>query len=133
VACSGSESAIAPELGVITLSAGTIDPAFDPRIHEYSAVIPSGTLNLTVTPAAAAGTTLTVSEDGGPAAQVASGTASAPLAVPARGSLSVVTVVASRGNVTSTYGIHLAQADDNDATLSGLALSAGTLNPAFSS
>src|SRR5438552_5824084 len=128
-ACSGSEPATAPELGVITLSAGAINPAFDPAIHEYSAVIPSGTLNLTVTPSAGAGLAVTISQDGGPAAQVASGTASAPLAVPARGSLSVITVVASRGNVTATYTIHLAQADDNDATLSGLTVTAGTLNP----
>lgn len=133
-ACSSGTPAPA-RLDGLALSAGALNPAFDPDVHAYSALVPAGTLNLTVTPAATAAhaAKITVSQDGAAAQTVASGAASAPLAVPARGAQSVVTLVASVGSETSTYTIQLVQMDDGDATLSGLALSAGTLNPAFSS
>jgi len=135
-ACSSGDG-VTPEgaaaLQELTLSAGSINPAFDPGVHAYSAVLPAGTLNVSVTATAAAGTSVTLSQDGGAATALTSGAASPPLAVPARGARSMLSVVTTSGQSSATYTIQLVQADDNDATLSGLALSAGSLNPAFSS
>src|SRR3954462_11531428 len=89
-ACSGSKvDSVAPALTGLTLSAGTLNPSFDPAVHDYSAVVPFGTLNLAITPAGESGSTVTVEQDG----QAVSG---GVLAVPARGSQSVVQVAVAR-------------------------------------
>jgi len=114
------------DLANLTLSSGTLNPAFDPAITNYTASVPNAVSSGTVTP-----TTLTdvasVSVNGTP---VTSGSASQsiPLSV---GSNTISTVVTAQDGVsTKTYSVTVTRTS-TVSTLSGLALSAGTLSPTF--
>jgi hypothetical protein len=137
-ACSSASGPTGPgELDGLTLSAGTLNPAFDSSITSYVATIPFGTVGVTVTPTAstAHASAISVTQDAGSSAAVASGSPSAALSVPAHGSQSAVKIAVTPpgGGTPVVYTVTLVQADDGDATLGGLVLSAGSLSPAFSS
>jgi hypothetical protein len=137
-ACSSASGPTGPgELDGLALSAGTLNPAFNSSITSYVATVPFGTLGVSVTPTAstAHASAIAVLQDSGSPATVASGSPSAALSVPAHGSQSVVQIAVTPpgGGTPVVYTVTLVQADDGDATLGGLVLSAGTLSPAFSS
>ena len=133
-ACSGNSVTSAPTLTALTVSAGTLNPAFDPAVTAYSATVPFGTLSVTVTPSTSASSAVTVTQDAGAAVTVASGAASPALTVPARGAQSLINISvapAGGGGAAVTYTVQLVQADDATASLSSLAPSVGSLSPAF--
>jgi hypothetical protein len=101
-------------LSAISLSAGTLSPAFNPQVKDYTVKVSSN-----VTSIAVAGTTNHAS------ATVAGNTGDKALAVGA--TVIELTVTAQDGATTALYRVTALRAASNDATLSGLTVSAGTL------
>jgi lysophospholipase L1-like esterase len=125
-------------LSAVAVSAGTLTPAFAADTVSYAVTVANGTATFAVTPTARdAHATIQVRQGAGAFASVASGAASAALAVPAVGGSSTITlrVTAEDGVTVREYAVVLAQdapgALSSDAALSALAVSAGTLTPAF--
>jgi hypothetical protein len=126
-------------LQALSLSAGSLVPAFTTGTLGYTAVLPNPTTTFTVTPTTTdPHATVEVAQDGGTFAAVASGSASAALTAPAADGVTATTltvrVTAQDGVTQQDYTIAVTQAAPaTDATLSGLASSAGSLSPAFAS
>ncbi|MDQ1233984.1 hypothetical protein QE450_001482 [Paenibacillus sp. SORGH_AS306] len=116
------------DLSALSLSAGTLSPAFASGTTNYTASVGNATTSLTVTPTVADGTA-SVKVNG---VTVTSGNASGaiPLNV---GSNTITTVVTAQNNTTKTYTITVTRSASSNANLSGLSLSAGTLSPTFAS
>ena len=114
-------------LFVLTLSSGTLSPAFASSTTTYTASVVNTVTSIKVTPTVT-DSTATVKVNG---TTVASGTASGSVAL-AVGTNTITTMVtAEDGTTTKTYTVTLNRALSAIATLSGLALSSGTLSPAF--
>lgn len=114
-------STVTATLSDMTIDAGTLVPAFDENTFDYTATLPAGT---TVTPtitatAAEAGSIVDIAN----AADVTSATEA--------DRTSTVTVTGEDGTTINVYTIVFDVAASNDATLSDLSLSVGTLDPAF--
>ena len=106
----------------LTLSSGVLSPPFSADTTNYTVTLPNGRTNLTVTPTVAdANATVTV--NGG---SVGSGLSLALGANPI-----IVRVTAQDGTTTQTYTLDAIRPVANDASLSSLVLSSGTLNPPF--
>ena len=113
-------------LSGLALSSGTLSPAFAAATATYSATVTNATTSLTVTPTVSqANATVKVN-----ATAVTSGSASASIALSVGANTITVTVTAQDGTI-KTYTTTVTRAASSDATLSGLALSSGTLSPAF--
>jgi len=120
-------------LSALTVSTGSLTPAFAPATTSYAVMAPNGTTSFSVTSTANdASATITVAVNGGTAVPVSSGS-TASVAVPAAGGSAAISLVvtAQDGVTTRTYGVTLTQAPSSDASLSALAVGAGTLAPAF--
>ena len=127
-AASLSSNAALASLG---LSAGTLSPVFSGAVTSYTASVLNPTTALTVTPAVAVpGAIMKVN-----GVDVASGSASGSIALAAGPNTITTLVTAPDGVTTKTYTVIVTRAAgiSNDATLSGLTLSAGTASPAFAS
>ncbi|MDT8432714.1 MAG: cadherin-like beta sandwich domain-containing protein [Bacteroidales bacterium] len=114
-------SSVTATLSDLTIDVGTLVPVFDENTFDYTATLPAGT---TVTPtitatAAEAGSTVDVVD----AADLTSATEA--------DRTSTVTVTGEDGTTINVYSIVFDVAASNDATLSDLTLSEGTLDPAF--
>ena len=126
-------------LQALSLSAGSLTPAFTTGTLSYTAALPNPTTSFTVTPTSTdTHATIEVAQDSGAFAPVTSGGASAALTAPtADGATSTtitVRVTAQDGTTTQDYTITATQdAPSPDATLRALALNAGSLSPAFAS
>jgi pectin methylesterase-like acyl-CoA thioesterase len=131
---SGGGAAREASLASVTVSPGTLRPGtFAPDTLSYFLDLPYGTKTFTLAPTATdPSATLSVAQDGGDPA-VATGSTSLDFAAPAVGGRSYVTVVVKSGAATETYGFLVTQVVGHDATLSNLAVSAGTFTPAFAS
>ena len=112
----------------LTLSVGTLAPMFDFATTTYTVALASSVDTLTVTPTAtnAGGATITVNaaavDIGGAVIDL---TAGPPMDI-------LIVVTAADTTTTMTYTVTATRAEaDQDATLSGLTLSAGALNPVF--
>ena len=106
----------------LTLSSGVLSPPFSADTTNYTVTLPNGRTNLTVRPTVAdANATVTV--NGG---SVGSGLSLALGANPI-----IVRVTAQDGTTTQIYNLNAIRPVGNDASLSNLALSSGTLNPPF--
>lgn len=108
-------------LGDLSIATGTLEPAFDAATLAYTAVLPYGT-------AAAPGVTATPTNAGASvdvtdATDVTSGTES--------DRTTTIVVTAEDGTTTETYTIVFSIAPNDDATLSALSVSIGTLAPDF--
>ncbi|MGV7116504.1 cadherin-like beta sandwich domain-containing protein [Paenibacillus kyungheensis] len=116
------------DLSALSLSAGTLSPAFASGTTNYTASVGNATTSLTVTPTVA-DSTASVKVNG---VTVTSGNASGaiPLNV---GSNTITTVVTAQNNTTKTYTITVTRSASSNANLSGLSLSTGTLSPTFAS
>ncbi|MDR0732392.1 MAG: cadherin-like beta sandwich domain-containing protein, partial [Treponema sp.] len=123
-AATGSESNDAA-LQSLELSAGTLDPAFDPETTSYAVSVGNGIASLAVT-----GT----KRHSGAALDPADGAAAKALNV-GSGNVFAITVTAEDGTTQKTYTVTVTRAatgkESGDASLASLALSAGTLSPAF--
>jgi gliding motility-associated-like protein len=116
-------------LSNLTLSAGTLNPSFTSGTTSYTASASNATANITVTPTTtSANSTVTVN-----GTTVASGSASGAINLNIGPNTITVVVTAEDGTTTDTYTVVVTRAASPNATLSNLTISAGTLNPAFSS
>jgi hypothetical protein len=124
-------------LGALTVSTGTLTPAFDSEVVSYAVTVANGTTSFQVTPTARSPRAymIQVKQGSGAFTAVPSGAASPSYAVPAVGSSSSVTVrvIAEDQVATKAYVVRVTQARglSSDATLRSLAVSAGSLSPTF--
>lgn len=97
----------------LVLSAGTLTPAFTAETTSYTASVTNGTTSITVTPTArSTSATITVHVNDGTAATVASGSASAGLALNAGSNVIGVRVTAEDGSM-STYTVTVTRSGTN--------------------
>ena len=135
---SGHKSAVTVEnanITSLTLSSGTLSPAFDVNTTLYAAQVANNVSSMTATMTTADPTsTITVNGQA-----VSSGAASQPinLSVGANANTIKIVVMAQDGITTKTYTVvvtRLAAVLSNNANLAGLSLSTGSaLSPAFAS
>lgn len=120
------------ELSALTLSSGTLSPAFDPGTLAYTADVPNAVTSVTVTPTGGdAFSTIEVQVNGGGYAPVASGNPSGSLALNV-GNNSIDVRVTAQDTVTQdVYSIVVDRAPSSNANLSALSVSPGTLSPTF--
>ncbi|MCP8939836.1 cadherin-like beta sandwich domain-containing protein [Alsobacter sp. SYSU M60028] len=116
-------------LASLALSSGSLSPAFDSATTAYAVTVTNDTASINLTPVATdAGATVAVTANGA-AVTLAAGVASAPLNV---GTNSVVVEVTAADGVSRTsYRLTVTRQPSPNATLSALAVSSGTLTPAF--
>ena len=119
-------------LSALTLSVGTLSPAFNASTLNYATTVVNATNSITVTPTTA-DVNAAVTVNG---TIVASGAVSTAIALAVGSNAITVTVTAEDGIASKTYAVTVTReavigASDN-ADLSGLTLSASTLLPAFS-
>src|SRR5262249_18160860 len=116
-------------LSGLTISAGTLTPAFAINTLAYNDSVSSATASVTVAPTAADdGEQIKVS-----ALAVPTGAPSGPITLATGNNTINVVVTAADNTTTQTYVITVNRAGalSNNAALSGLTISAGTLTPAF--
>jgi hypothetical protein len=115
------------DLQGLALSAGTLTPAFDPTVPRYTAAVPYAPGTVSVTPSVAVPTsTLTIND--------ASAVAGVPYPVALQVGTNAISVhvLAENGVAARTYTVDVARAaPDTNARLAALAVSVGTLTPAF--
>jgi len=115
-------------LSNISLSAGTvIVPIFKATALTYTANVANAVTSITETPTAADATAV-IKVNG---VVVASGKASASLPLVSGPNVISTVVTAQDGKTTQTYTVTVTRTPLVNATLSGLALSTGTLSPTF--
>jgi gliding motility-associated-like protein len=116
------------DLTSLTLSNGTLSPAFVTATTTYTASVSNATTAITLTPTIA-DATATVTVNGN---AVTSGSASGSIALSV-GANTITTVVTAQDGTTKTYTITVTRAPSANANLSALVLNSGTLSPVFSS
>ncbi|MBB3058764.1 cadherin-like beta sandwich domain-containing protein, partial [Mucilaginibacter gotjawali] len=114
-------------LSNLTISQGTLTPVFAIATTSYTATVPNDVSSITLTPTTNdAMATVTVN-----GTAVTSGTASANIPLNF-GTNAITTVVTARdGTTTKTYTVTITRVALTNADLANLAVSAGTLTPAF--
>ncbi|MBV8388274.1 MAG: cadherin-like beta sandwich domain-containing protein [Mucilaginibacter sp.] len=116
-------------LSNLTISVGTLAPAFSSGTTSYAANVSNATTSIRVTPTAAdVNSTITVN-----GTAVTSGSASGPIALSVGTNVISVVVTAQDGTTTDTYTISVSRAPSSIVTLSNLTISSGTLTPVFNS
>jgi alpha-tubulin suppressor-like RCC1 family protein len=117
-------------LSAITLSKGTLSPAFSAGTTGYTASVSSSVSSITITPTVAdSGATVKVNN-----ASVASGSPSGTINLIMGDNTINTDVTAENGVSTRTYSVVITRGvPSTNANLSGLTLSAGFLNPTFTS
>ncbi|HTK20459.1 MAG TPA: cadherin-like beta sandwich domain-containing protein, partial [Mucilaginibacter sp.] len=121
-------SAVA-NLSNLTISAGTLAPAFTSGTNSYAASVSNATASITVIPTATdANATITVN-----GTAVVSGNASAPISLSVGNNVISIVVTAQDGSTVNTYTISVSRAPSSIVTLSNLTVSSGTLIPVFDS
>ena len=116
------------DLGALSMSSGTLSPAFASGTTGYTASVGNATTSVTFTPTALAGTSgITVN-----GVATASGATSAPIALYVGSNTISMLVTAQDGITTKAYSVTVTRATSANAALSALSLSGGTLSPAFS-
>ena len=113
-------------LSALTLSSGTLSPTFVSGTKTYTTNVANAITDLTVTPTLS-NSFAAVTVNGTP---VASGIVSNSIPLVVGSNLLTVLVTAQDGTTTSTYTVTVTRFA-TDSSLSGLALSTGTLSPAF--
>jgi gliding motility-associated-like protein len=117
------------DLSAMSISAGTLAPAFVSGTTTYTASVNNATTSITVTPTRAeANATITVN-----GTAVASGSASGNITLTVGANVITTVVTAQDGSTTKTYTTTVTRAGSANADLSALAVSTGTLSPTFAS
>lgn len=114
-------------LATLTLSNGNLSPSFAAAITSYSATVGNATKSITLTPTVVDSKTK-VSINGN---LLASGGATVSLAIGSN-TFSIVTT-AEDGTTSKTYTLNVARLAGDNASLSSIALSSGSLAPTFNS
>ncbi|MFB5761966.1 cadherin-like beta sandwich domain-containing protein [Paenibacillus medicaginis] len=117
-------------LSGLTLSSGSLSPAFASDTTSYTASVANSVGSITVTPTVS-DSNATVTVNG---TEVTSGSASGEISLSV-GSSNTITVVvtAQDGTTKQTYTVTVTRASSSKAELSGLTLSSGSLSPVFAS
>jgi uncharacterized repeat protein (TIGR02543 family) len=116
-------------LSAMSISSGTLDPAFASATTSYTASVVNNVSSLTVTPTAAeSNATITVN-----GTAVSSGQTSSPMSLTVGNNVINVAVAAQDGKTNMKYTITVTREASSDATLSGLTISSGMLVPQFTS
>ena len=115
------------DLSALSLSSGTLAPAFAAGTTSYTASVSNATTSLTVTPTVA-DATASVTVNG---VATTSGNASGAIALAVGANTLTTVVTAQDGTTTKTYTVMVTRAGSGDANLSALALSGGSISPAF--
>ncbi|WP_436135403.1 IPTL-CTERM sorting domain-containing protein [Acidovorax sp. LjRoot129] len=115
------------DLSALSLSSGTLAPAFAGGTTSYTASVSNATTSLTVTPTVASGTS-SVTVNG---VATSSGNASGAIALAVGANTLTTVVTAQDGTTTKTYTVTVTRAASSNADLSALSLSSGTLSPVF--
>ena len=139
-----SSEPAAPSLSALTLSAGTLDPAFAATTRDYTAAVSHDVTQITVTPTAAPGTTVLVAapdndtDTAGHQVALNASTQDKPaqtavvIAVSnSAGRLDSYTVTVTRAAASTSDDETRSEPLSNDASLAGLSLSDGELTPDF--
>ncbi|PWB97136.1 beta strand repeat-containing protein [Salinibacterium hongtaonis] len=113
-------------LSALSLSSGTLAPAFDSATTGYTASVTNATTSLTVTPTVA-DATASVTVNG---VTAAGGSASGAIALNV-GSNTMTVIVTAQSGATKTYTVTVTREASANANLSALSLSSGALAPAF--
>ncbi|QMV41907.1 cadherin-like beta sandwich domain-containing protein [Cohnella cholangitidis] len=108
-------------LSGLTLSSGTLSPAFAPGTTSYTASVTNSVYSIAIMPTMA-NVTATVTVNG---QTLTAGAVSVDLNV---GSNTITIVVTAQNGTTKTYTVTVTRAASDDANLSGLTLSSGTLS-----
>lgn len=124
------------ELSSLAVSVGSLSPAFNPPDINYTVEVPSHTESISITP-----TTVdpkaTMVVTGNPVVGVSGSGGVYTVGTPDNlldfgdGNFVIITVTASNGTTKKTYNLRVNRLYSYDATLSGLTVSKGELNPAF--
>ena len=120
-------------LSGLTVSPGTLAPEFVSTTESYTATVGNAVSRLTVTPTASQSSATVSYLDGENAtlADADGGTAGQQVNLSPGENTIQVKVTAGNGTTTKTYTVTVTRASSTDATLSGLTVSAGTLDPEF--
>jgi Leucine-rich repeat (LRR) protein/Tol biopolymer transport system component len=111
----------------LTVSTGTISPVFSSGTTSYTANVLNSITSVTVTPTVnQANATVTVN-----GVAVSSGAASVPISLNVGDNTITLIVTAQDGTTRAGYMLTVTRAASNDATLSNLTISPGTLTPVF--
>ena len=125
-----AKSTVSTLADVLLGSDAVLTPAFSSSTTSYTASVANSVNSITVTPSTThASAAVTVS-----GASVTSGQESGGVSLTVGGTVSIpVVVTAQDGTTTKTYTVAITRQPSHDDTLSGLAIDAGTITPAFSS
>ncbi len=116
-------------LSSLTLSAGTLSPAFSLSVLSYQASVPNVNSTIQFTPTATdSNATITIS-----GVPVATGTASFPVALDVGMNSIQIQVTSANGAVNKFYQVNIIRSPAAIATLADLSISDGWLTPGFSS
>ncbi len=120
-------------LSALSINSGSLSPTFNPATTSYSVSVNNATTSITVTPTVADATAaVQVRVNGGTYTSVTSGNASNPLALNVGNNPINVNVTAQDGTTIKTYVIVVTRISNN-ANLSALDISSGSLSPLFES
>jgi len=114
-------------LSALTLSNGTIRPAFTSGVTSYSTSVANTLTSMTVTPTTA-DPTATITVNG---LATASGSPSAPVSLNVGANNITILVTAQDGVTTQAYTVTVTRAQSTNANLASYKISIGTLNPTF--
>jgi hypothetical protein len=130
----GEPAATNTDLDALTISAGSLNPAFTPAVRAYSILVGNTTSSITITPSAVdPEAVLEVAGSFGAFRLVPSGTASSPLPLNVGSNPIEIRVTARDGvtRATHTLNVHREAPALSDANLSALVTSVGALHSAF--
>ena len=119
------------DLGGLTISSGTLSPQFSSSVTAYTASVDNSVTQVTVTPTAS-DSSATIAVNGN---TVTSGNGYILTSLTAGEPTTVTVIVTAQDSTTKTYTITLTRAAalSDNADLTGLTISSGTLSPQFSS
>jgi len=109
-------------LSSLSVTGGTLDPAFSPAVTNYTATVPFGSSSVDVS----------VTTSDGNASLMINGSNNATVALTVGDNTISIVVTAEDSTTTRTYTIVVTRLPSDDASLSFLSVSSGTLDPAFS-
>jgi len=115
------------QLSKLTISKGTLSPAFSTTTTSYSDLVTNGISSITVTPTLS-DPNARVTVNG---AATTSGSASSPVALNAGANTISIVVTAPDGTTTQTYTVTVTRAGNTNDNLSSLKMSKGTFSPVF--
>ncbi len=114
-------------LSGLVLSSGPLTPGFEAATFSYTATVANAITSVMITPTVA-DATATITVNGTP---IQSGAATNPIALSVGANTITTTVTAEDGVTIKTYVVTVTRDPSSNANLSNLALSLGTLHPAF--